>query len=51
MDVKQRILWVDVAKCFGIFAIYLGHYRYSTGNAFLPTMCRCFSCFPAAWNP
>lgn len=25
---------MDVAKCFGIFAIYLGHYRYSTGNAF-----------------
>lgn len=34
MDVKQRILWGDVAKCFGIFAIYLGHYRYSAGNAF-----------------
>ena len=22
---KKRINWIDVAKCFGMFAIYLGH--------------------------
>lgn len=29
----RRIHWVDVAKCFGMFAIYLGHYGMSAGNA------------------
>lgn len=33
MDGKQRILWVDVARCYGIFAIYLGHYGAAAGNA------------------
>ena len=23
---KKRIKWLDVMKCFGIFAIYLGHF-------------------------
>ena len=22
---KKRVNWIDIAKCFGIFAIYLGH--------------------------
>lgn len=33
MAEKQRIHWVDVARCFGIFAIYLGHYGAAAGNA------------------
>lgn len=33
MDQKRRIYWVDVAKCFGIFAIYLGHCGEAAGAA------------------
>lgn len=33
MDRKERIHWVDVAKCFGIFAIYLGHCGEAAGAA------------------
>ncbi len=29
---KKRIEWIDVAKCFGIFAIYLGHFGESAGK-------------------
>lgn len=29
---KKRVLWVDVAKCIGIFTIYLGHYGDAAGN-------------------
>ena len=30
---NRRIHWVDVAKCFGIFAIYLGHCGEAAGDA------------------
>lgn len=30
----KRLHWVDVAKCFGIFAIYLGHCGVAAGNAY-----------------
>lgn len=30
---SRRIHWVDVAKCFGIFAIYLGHCGEAAGDA------------------
>lgn len=29
---KQRIKWIDVARCLGIFAIYLGHFGESPGR-------------------
>ena len=28
---KKRIQWLDVMKCFGIFAIYLGHFGPESG--------------------
>lgn len=31
---KKRIEWIDVAKCFGIFAIFLGHYTGQAGKAY-----------------
>lgn len=31
---KKRIEWIDVAKCFGIFAIYLGHFGESVGKGY-----------------
>lgn len=31
---KKRIEWIDVAKCFGIFAIYLGHCTGDAGKAY-----------------
>ena len=30
---QQRIKWLDVARCFGIFAIYLGHFGAQAGLA------------------
>lgn len=30
---KQRLKWVDVVRCFGIFAIYLGHFGDQAGHA------------------
>ena len=33
MDQKRRIHWVDVARCFGMYAIYLGHYGDPAGAA------------------
>ena len=30
---KQRLGWVDVVRCFGIFAIYLGHFGNQAGRA------------------
>lgn len=30
----KRLNWVDVAKCFGIFAIYLGHCGTAAGNVY-----------------
>lgn len=30
----KRLNWVDAAKCFGIFAIYLGHCGGAAGNAY-----------------
>lgn len=29
---KKRVLWVDVARCLGIFMIYLGHYGDAAGS-------------------
>lgn len=29
---KERVHWVDVAKCIGIYCIYLGHYGKSAGH-------------------
>ena len=34
MKQKNRIKWVDVAKFFGIFAIYLGHMYMSAGKSY-----------------
>lgn len=31
---KQRIQWIDVAKAFGIFSIYLGHFADDAGNSY-----------------
>lgn len=31
----ERIKWIDVAKFLGIFAIYLGHFEESAGNAYI----------------
>lgn len=31
---KERIRWIDIAKCFGIFAIYLGHLGSAVGRSF-----------------
>ena len=30
----ERIKWMDVAKFFGIWAIYIGHYGTAVGNAY-----------------
>lgn len=32
--VKNRVEWLDVAKAFGIFAIYLGHFGDAAGAAY-----------------
>ncbi|MBO7251885.1 MAG: acyltransferase [Oscillospiraceae bacterium] len=32
---KQRVDWLDVVKCFGIFAIYWCHYGVDGGHAYL----------------
>lgn len=32
--VKQRIKWLDVLRCFGIFLIYVGHFATYAGNAY-----------------
>ncbi len=32
---KQRVGWIDVAKCLGIFAIYLGHFGEKAGKAYM----------------
>ena len=34
MKENSRIKWIDVARCFGIFAIFLGHYGAAAGNAY-----------------
>lgn len=34
MKPKERIRWIDVAKFFGIFAIYLGHLYTSAGKSY-----------------
>ncbi|MDE6626887.1 MAG: acyltransferase [Lachnospiraceae bacterium] len=34
MNTKERILWIDVCKFFGIFAIYLGHYGAVAGKLY-----------------
>ena len=34
MQKTERIKWIDVAKCFGIFAIYLGHFATQAGQAY-----------------
>lgn len=31
---KQRIKWIDVVRCFGIFLIYLGHFGPVAGRAY-----------------
>lgn len=31
---KERIAWIDIAKCIGIFAIYLGHFGELGGLAY-----------------
>lgn len=31
---KQRLGWVDVVRCFGMFAIYLGHFGEQAGHAY-----------------
>lgn len=31
---KERVKWIDIAKFFGIFAIYLGHFGAQAGNAY-----------------
>ena len=31
---KTRVRWIDVVKCFGIFAIYLGHCTGDAGKAY-----------------
>lgn len=30
----KRVNWIDVTKCFGIFAIYLGHFLTSAGKSY-----------------
>lgn len=31
---RERIRWIDVAKFFGIFSIYVGHFGAAAGNAY-----------------
>lgn len=31
---RERIKWIDVAKFFGIFSIYVGHFGAAAGNAY-----------------
>lgn len=31
---KQRIKWLDIVKCFGIFLIYIGHQGAAAGNTY-----------------
>lgn len=31
---NERVKWIDIAKFFGIFAIYLGHFGEQAGNAY-----------------
>lgn len=31
---RERVQWVDTAKFFGIFAIYLGHFGYAAGKSY-----------------
>ncbi len=33
MENRERVKWVDIAKCLGIFAIYLGHFGETAGKA------------------
>ena len=30
----KRIRWIDIAKFFGIFAIYIGHFSEAAGKSF-----------------
>ena len=32
---SDRVLWIDVAKCIGIFAIYLGHFGPAIGKLYV----------------
>lgn len=31
---RERIKWIDIVRCFGIFAIYLGHFCAPAGKAY-----------------
>ena len=31
---QERIKWINMAKFFGIFAIYVGHFGAAAGNAY-----------------
>ena len=33
-DVTGRVVWLDVARAFGIYAIYLGHFGEAAGPAY-----------------
>jgi len=33
-NMKERIRWIDIAKFFGIFAIYIGHFSEAAGKSF-----------------
>lgn len=31
---KERLLWIDVLKCIGIWAVYIGHFGNSAGRGY-----------------
>ena len=32
---RERVDWIDIAKCIGIFAIFLGHFGPATGRLYI----------------